>query len=92
MLLRVPVASTIPAFARMRAGKVLGLFASFGNATYSSYLLHFPIRLVLAVHAVSSDRSIFFPLVLSGYVIVVIESGIATYHLFEMPVRRRIRE
>jgi peptidoglycan/LPS O-acetylase OafA/YrhL len=77
----------------MRAGKALGLFASFGNATYSSYLLHFPIRLVLAVHAVSGDRSIFFnPLVLCGYVIVVIESGIATYHLFEMAARRRIRE
>jgi peptidoglycan/LPS O-acetylase OafA/YrhL len=81
-------------FAQIKSSGILRLLASLGNATYSSYLLHFPIQLVLAlvVDALGYSRSIFLnPLVLCGYLAVTVATALAVYHWFELPAQNGIR-
>jgi peptidoglycan/LPS O-acetylase OafA/YrhL len=78
----------------LKAGSALRRLAFLGNATYSSYLLHFPIQLgtVLIVDAMGYSRTIFLaPLMFVAYVATVIGMSLAVYHLFERPAQRRIR-
>ena len=77
-----------------RSGRTVRVFASLGNATYSSYLLHFPIQLlmVIAVDALGLSRSIFLhPLAFLSYVVVVFLSALAVYRWFEVPAQNWIR-
>jgi peptidoglycan/LPS O-acetylase OafA/YrhL len=84
-------------FARLgeiRAGALFKRAAFLGNATYSSYLLHFPIQLalVIAVDAAGYSRAIFFsPTVMVAYLALVIVLSLAVYHLFELPAQKWIR-
>ena len=73
---------------------VLGRLAFLGNATYSSYLIHFPMQLlaVLAVDAAGIDRAIFYnPAVFLAYLAAVIASSLAVYRWFERPAQDWIR-
>jgi peptidoglycan/LPS O-acetylase OafA/YrhL len=85
-------------FARLgelKAGRVLERLAFLGNATYSSYLLHFPIQLgmVLAVDASGYSRTIFLtPVMFVTYLSLVIGISLAVYRFFERPAQRWIRE
>jgi peptidoglycan/LPS O-acetylase OafA/YrhL len=89
--------SSTTAFARAGAGvagPLLQRLAFLGNATYSSYLLHFPLQIavVLVVDALDYDRSLFFsPLALVAYLAIVIASSLAVYRWFERPAEDRIR-
>ena len=66
-----------------------------GNATYSSYLMHFPIQLGLVgriLDALGFSRTVFFsPIVLVAYLALVISTSLAVYHLFELPAQNWIR-
>lgn len=73
---------------------ILKRFAFLGNATYSSYLMHFPIQLgmVIAVDAMGYSRDVFFsPVILAAYLGLVIAASLTVYHLFEFPAQRWIR-
>lgn len=76
------------------AGPPLRRLAFLGNATYSSYLMHFPLQIaiVLVVDALGYDRSLFFaPLPLFAYLALVIACSLAVYRWFERPMQERIR-
>jgi peptidoglycan/LPS O-acetylase OafA/YrhL len=69
--------------------------AFLGNATYSSYLLHFPLQLliVLVVDAAGWRRDIFnSPIALVGYLCGVVALSLLVHRHFEMPVQSRLRE
>jgi peptidoglycan/LPS O-acetylase OafA/YrhL len=68
--------------------------AFFGNATYASYLLHFPLQLiiVIAVDALGWDRSIFHSRsVFLGFLLLVVTLSLVTHRYFEMPGQLYLR-
>jgi peptidoglycan/LPS O-acetylase OafA/YrhL len=68
--------------------------AILGNATYSSYLLHFPLQLliVLVVDAVGWRREIFkSPIALVSYLWAVVGLSLLVHRYFEMPAQSRLR-
>jgi peptidoglycan/LPS O-acetylase OafA/YrhL len=89
---------SVVVFARLgelKTGLVLKRLVFLGNATYSSYLLHFPMQLgmVLIVDALGYSRSIFLmPVMFVTYLALVIGTLLAVYRVFERPAQRRIRD
>jgi peptidoglycan/LPS O-acetylase OafA/YrhL len=78
----------------MKSASILKRIAFLGNATYSSYLMHFPIRLglVTILDALGLSRTVFFnPIALVAYLALVICTSLAVYHLFELPAQNWIR-
>ena len=68
--------------------------AFLGNATYSSYLLHFPLQLlaVIVVDAVGWKRSVFYsPISFLGFLFVVVGLSLVVHRYFEMPAQNLIR-
>jgi peptidoglycan/LPS O-acetylase OafA/YrhL len=68
--------------------------AFLGNATYSSYLLHFPLQLLMVtvVDAIGWPRSIFYsPVSFLGFLAAVLGLSLLVYHYFEMPAQNFIR-
>ena len=68
--------------------------ASLGNATYSSYLLHFPLQLflVILVDAVGWKRDIFYsPIALLLFLASVVSLSLLVHRYFEMPAQSLIR-
>ena len=90
--------SLVLCFARLgetRAGTRLKCVAFLGNATYSSYLIHFPIQLaiVTVVNSMGYSRNIFLtPGVMLAYLALVVALSLATYHWFELPAQNWIRQ
>ncbi len=81
-------------FGEMKSGSILRRFAFLGNATYASYLMHFPIQLgmVIFLDAVGFSRTVFFSHVaLVVYLAVVIGISLAVFHLFELPAQGWLR-
>ena len=77
-----------------KMGVVMRPFASLGNATYSSYLIHFPIQLavVITTDALGLSRSLFAsPVAFLAYLATVTASALLVYRLFEAPAQNRIR-
>jgi peptidoglycan/LPS O-acetylase OafA/YrhL len=69
-------------------------FAFFGNATYSTYLLHFPLQLliVIVVDAIGWERSIFYnPIIFLAFLTLVVGLSLVVYRYFEMPAQNFIR-
>jgi peptidoglycan/LPS O-acetylase OafA/YrhL len=67
---------------------------ALGQATYSSYLLHFPIQLVavLVVDAAGVGREVFLrPSLFLSYLAGVIALSMLSYRYFEQPLRLWIR-
>jgi peptidoglycan/LPS O-acetylase OafA/YrhL len=64
-----------------------------GNLTYSSYLLHFPLQLLLAIGVAASGvvPPLTSPLFLTSYLAVTLTVAAASYRLFELPAQRRLR-
>jgi peptidoglycan/LPS O-acetylase OafA/YrhL len=87
----------VVAFARLSETKwktILGHAAFFGKATYSSYLIHFPVQLaiVMVLDALGYSRSVFFnSFAFFGYLSLVIVVSLIVYHLFELPAQNWIR-
>jgi peptidoglycan/LPS O-acetylase OafA/YrhL len=68
--------------------------AFLGNATYSSYLLHFPMQLLLVsiVDAIGWKRDLFYsPTALIAFVMGVVGLSLIVHRHFEMPVQSIIR-
>ena len=64
-----------------------------GNLTYSTYLLHFPLQLMLAIAVAGSGISLPMtsPLFLAAYLGIVMAAGWLSYRLFELPAQAWIR-
>lgn len=64
-----------------------------GNMTYSCYLLHFPIQLVIALTCAAMQRSIPYgePLFWATFVLSTLVASHLTYRWFEAPAQRLIR-
>jgi peptidoglycan/LPS O-acetylase OafA/YrhL len=65
-----------------------------GDITYSSYLIHFPLQLLVALVAMSwgLDSSVFYsPWALLLFFAILISLSLATFHYFERPMQSRIR-
>jgi len=78
----------------LKAGVLFKRAAFLGNATYSSYLLHFPIQLaaVTVADAAGYSRDIFLgPTVMVSYLLLVVVLSLAVYHLFELPAQKWVR-
>jgi peptidoglycan/LPS O-acetylase OafA/YrhL len=74
--------------------KPFGRLALLGNATYSSYLLHFPLQLLLVilVDASGLHRDIFFsPIAFCAFVAGVAVLSLLVYRHFELPAQSLIR-
>jgi peptidoglycan/LPS O-acetylase OafA/YrhL len=68
--------------------------AFLGNATYSSYLLHFPLQLlaVIVVDATGLKRTVFYsPISFLGFLVVVVGLALIVHRYFEMPAQNLIR-
>ena len=64
-----------------------------GNLTYSTYLLHFPLQLLLAIFVASSGwaPNLADPLFLAAYLGITIAAGLASYRWFEVPAQAWLR-
>lgn len=68
--------------------------AFLGNATYSSYLIHFPLQLVLVlgVDALGWSRDIFYrPAVFIAFLLSVAGLALLVHRYFEMPAQSYLR-
>jgi peptidoglycan/LPS O-acetylase OafA/YrhL len=68
--------------------------AGIGDISYSSYLLHFPLQLCLAmtVDHLGYGRDIFYsPWMLALFMAILIPLSFASHRLFEVPAQRAIR-
>ncbi|MDF1860320.1 MAG: acyltransferase [Verrucomicrobiales bacterium] len=77
-----------------RGEGILPRFSWIGDITYSPYLLHFPLQLVLMIAVTNSFlRPDFYlsPLWLLLFLTVLVASSYATFRYFEVPMQRRIR-
>jgi peptidoglycan/LPS O-acetylase OafA/YrhL len=78
----------------MKYCSFLRCFAFLGNATYSSYLIHFPIQLgvVYVIDALGYSRDIFLNrTAFVAYFVSVVAISLGVYHLFELPAQKWIR-
>lgn len=68
--------------------------AWLGDISYSTYLLHFPLQIVLvmAVDAMGMSRSVFYsPWAFIGFFALLIPISAACFHWFERPAQRALR-
>jgi peptidoglycan/LPS O-acetylase OafA/YrhL len=94
--LGVLAACSLVLFGRLGAAAISAVkpLAIFGQATYSSYLLHFPVQLVavLAFDAAGIGREVFLrPSLFLGYLVGVIALSMLSYRYFEQPLRTWMR-
>ncbi len=68
--------------------------SKLGDLTYASYLIHFPIQLllVLVLDWIGVSRNVFFsPFALIAFLVVTFALSWVVFHGFEMPAQKRIR-
>ena len=93
-LLLFPLTVLTLALAEARGGASARRLAWLGDASYSIYLLHFPLQLAIVVAAPSlglRPTSFFSPLALALVLVVLIALALASYRLFERPLQTRLR-
>jgi len=68
-------------------------FAWLGDISYSTYLLHFPIQLIVMTAAtfVAFEVPVGSGWSLAAWITVLIVAGLASYRYFEIPAQRAIR-
>jgi peptidoglycan/LPS O-acetylase OafA/YrhL len=85
--------STVVVFARLKHS-VLDRAAFLGNATYSSYLIHFPLQLMMVIFmdvvGIDRERMMSIPALLTFFTLVI-GCSLIVYHRFERPMQDRIR-
>lgn len=66
---------------------------TIGDITYATYLIHFPIQLILIFADQTLGLSIDYasPLFLIGFLAIVVLTGTAVYHYFEKPSQKFLR-
>ena len=65
-----------------------------GNLTYSSYLLHFPLQLLLAIAVAAAGflPALASPAFLAGYLCVTLGAAALSYRYFELPAQQWLRQ
>ncbi|MDP9423196.1 MAG: acyltransferase [Pseudomonadota bacterium] len=65
-----------------------------GNLTYSSYLLHFPLQLLLAIGVAATGvvPALTSPAFLAAYIGVSLGAAAISYRAFELPVQQWLRQ
>jgi peptidoglycan/LPS O-acetylase OafA/YrhL len=94
MMVLFPV--TILSLALMETQRgALGKRISFlGDISYSSYLLHFPLQLVIVaiVTRYTADRSMFYSIwFMAAFFAVLLVASLASFHYYEMPAQKFLR-
>ena len=64
-----------------------------GNMTYSSYLIHFPLQLVIALYFLNTEQKIpyYSTVFFVGFIFVTLVLSYYIYRLFELPAQNFIR-
>ncbi len=76
-------------------GSIGERFTFIGEASYSSYLLHFPLQLVFygTSRYLQLDRSVFYsPITLILFFAVLIPLSVLTHRYFEIPAQDKLRK
>ena len=65
-----------------------------GNITYSSYLLHYPLQLAIAICFLFAEKEIpyYSEIFFAGFIFITLFASHYIYKLFELPVQNRIRK
>jgi len=74
-------------------GRYAGL-SFLGDISYSTYMIHFPMQLALAIAALRygwTPKSFQSVAALGSFYVVLIALGLASYHFFERPMQSLIR-
>lgn len=78
-----------------RRGSLGARWSFIGDLSYASYLLHFPLQLVLmiVITALGFGPTLFLsPIALIGFFVLLIALSLATYHGYERPAQRWLRQ
>jgi peptidoglycan/LPS O-acetylase OafA/YrhL/Flp pilus assembly protein TadD len=69
------------------------IMETLGNMTYSSYLIHLPFQLIVAMICFHWKiyLPIFHPLFLTGYICLIFMLSYVVYRYFELPVKESIK-
>lgn len=68
-------------------------FRLLGNMTYSTYLIHFPIQIVMFMILKPQEYTFFFNgTILIVYLVIVLVMGRLVFVLIEVPLKRTVRE
>lgn len=76
-------------------GPVFRRLAFLGDLSYSAYLLHFPLQLLLYVMTGGPGRDVtlyYSPWVMLLFFGVLLAASMASFHYLEMPFQRRLRK
>ena len=94
LLLAVPCLLVLFSQNRPILSRWQGAIQAAGNLTYSSYLLHFPLQLALALAVAATGilLPISNPLFLAAYLGVTLGAAALSYRWFELPAQRWIRQ
>ena len=75
--------------------KMFAFFKSVGNLTYSSYLLHFPIQILVLIvfHYFKLSQDIFYyKIMFLAWMLVVIVASVLSFRYIEMPAKNYLRK
>jgi peptidoglycan/LPS O-acetylase OafA/YrhL len=86
------VIAFILTFRNVRSGRITTLMKSMGNMTYSIYLIHFPIQIIIFLILRPQSYVIFNnPLILITFVGAAILAGWLLFEYFERPAQKYLR-
>ena len=89
-----PVTILALALAETDRGPLWARFKLLGDISYSTYLLHFPLQLLVAIVAISAwvPRATFLsPVALLAFFAALIGVAVLSHRYFEMPMQRWLR-
>lgn len=93
-LLTPAAALLLLAWVHPRSARIAGWIGTLGNTTYASYLLHFPMQMLLAISVgphLAQRLPLGSPLWLLGYLAVVFAVAALVYRAFELPAQDWLR-
>ena len=82
------------AFIEYWVGPVGKSASVLGDISYSSYLLHFPLQLLIVVLAAqfNIDHSLYYSgWAMAGFFVVLLTLSLASHRYFELPMQRFLR-
>jgi peptidoglycan/LPS O-acetylase OafA/YrhL len=97
-LRKIPIAITfillfIVVFRNMKSPAIIKLFKNLGNMTYSTYMVHFPLQIVIFLILEPASYTYFNnPLVLLMFVSISVGAGWIVFEYFEKPAQKYLRQ
>jgi peptidoglycan/LPS O-acetylase OafA/YrhL len=94
-LILFPATILTLALAEMHAGSLWKRMSFLGDISYSSYLLHFPLQLVVYVlfNRLGFSKSVYYSLFfMASFYAVLIFVSLCSYHYLEMPSQKFLRQ